>query len=213
MLVSERTTLFQLSTGPVSVPKMVGKQCEREYNAFMCSRECYTLSLGNLIAGLLVFLAAFLVGVALVNGIETLFLPDAQIYRLRNNLGPVSVQKLTPRHDVEPLAVVYDGMVSPVCEHLAFEERFKLTNVGSEPIYFELKDNQTLTAHISDAGGFYNLDVTFNVPVQRLNPGDSTFGSAWIPIDAKDYELSIDYLEGSRRVPRNSSLSSVDDNY
>jgi len=172
----------------------------------MCSRECYSVSLGGLIAGLLVFLAAFLLGIGAVRSVVTIFLPDAEITGLRRSVGPIVVQRHTPREDVEPLEVIYAGMTSHMVNHFAVEERFQLTNFVSKPIFFESKDNESLTVHILSSGGFFNSDVPFKVPVRRLEPGDSAYGSGWIPVDATGYKLSISYSVGDRHVHRTASF-------
>jgi hypothetical protein len=152
----------------------------------------------------MLFLSTFLVGLSAVQGVDTTLLPDADISIIRNDLEPIETRRPDPKQDLEPLEIVYDRRM-PVGLHFSTEERFRITNLGSEPIYFESNDYGNLKAHISDAVGL-NQDVTLRVSVQELQSGESAYAFVWIPIDVKYYMLSIDYTVGTRHVPRSSSF-------
>jgi hypothetical protein len=152
----------------------------------------------------MLFLSTFLVGLSAEQGVDTTLLPDAEIGSIRNDLQPIETRRPDPVQDLEPLEIVYERRM-PVGLHFSTEERFRITNLGSESIYFESKENEHLMANISNAAGL-SEDVPLYVTVRELSPGDSAHAFVWIPIDVKYYMLSIDYTVGTRHVPRSSSF-------
>ena len=166
----------------------------------MCSRECYSVSLGGLITGLLVFLAAFLVGVGAVRIAVALFLPDAEITSLRKSVASFAVQSHMPSRDVVPLEMVYDCSFPKDGRSVGV---FTITNVGSEIIHLDVKRNGQLKAYFCDATGTTDRYVPARATIEELVPGDSGVVLTSMPLGAMVYEFSFDYSIGPRHLPRN----------
>jgi hypothetical protein len=177
--------------------KVVGASCEPEYNGPMCSRECFSVSLGGLIAWLLVFLAAFLIGVAAVDAIERILLPEAPMANLLNNVEPVEIQQRTWEKDLHPLEITYDCSSTDGNQTRAI---FTATNVGSEPIYFDLTIDSRYTAYFFDATGTSDRYVVVDISTKELAPGETQKISAKMPPGEKVYEYSLDYTAGSKHL-------------
>jgi hypothetical protein len=179
--------------------KNIGQTCDQEYNAHMCSRECFSVSRGGLVAGLLIMLAAFVIGVTAVRSVIAIFLSDAEITHLHQSVGQITVQSHTPEQDLRPLEVHY---------HCSFTHEqqttvvFTVSNVGSEAIHFDNNSKGKFAAFLFDATGTSNRHAPARVSTETLAPDESGTIFASMPLGSKVYEFSVDYSTGNGHLPR-----------
>lgn len=187
----ERTSMDRLPK------KFLERGVKRNIFMLMCSRECYSVSRGSLIAGLLIFLGAFLVGVFATSLVLPLYpLPATdevtvdplKLHEIENWRGPFAM--------VDDIVIVnYVGALSGAKPPWV---RFTVTNNGTEQIYFGPPSNRrSSTCTVETAVSKISCEIS----AEAVNPGGAVLVTAPVPDLNSGVSLYLDVFIGSRSMP------------
>lgn len=163
----------------------------------MCSRECYSVSPGSLIAGLLIFLGTFLLGTIAISFAPPLYrLPAADevtvdsfsLHEIDEWRGPFAMAD-------HVVIVDYVGALSGVKPPVV---RFKVTNAGTDQIYFSPPSNRLASRCTVETAV---SKIPCEISAETVNPGGIVLVTAPVPDLNSGLSLCLDAFIGSRSTP------------